>query len=279
MFRSAPHGCPELVFRNILVGTSVPRVFLELFAPWNILEQVEKAGVFRSLPGRILDEAETGMFRRLVPAAISPVLRSRKVWKPIREKWRSVPAHIRKGLLRLYIAVSTLWVVWFGYQILVVPVRYISRLFWTLLFVPIGGPILFFIVLWIFEGFRKPQIEIGHLRDRIATDILFRPDVAAYEYLATGSYLGEKKLPRVRLDEKSLSAEQKAALPTEFYGPNGVDPNELAKYFGYQSGEAMLDHLVQLFAKWGYVDRNQMLNKIIDEELDRRRRKAASIRR
>ena len=208
------------------------------------------------------------------------------VWKPFREKWRSVPTHIRKGFLRLYIVVSTLWVVWFGYQIVVVlnshpygPVwRYISRPFWTLLSVPVGGPMLFIIVIWTFEGFREPQVNIGNLRDRIATDILFRPDIAAYEYLATGSLYGETR-PRVRLDEKSLSAEQKAALPNDFYGPNGVDPNELAKIFAYLSGEAMIDHLAELFRKWGYVDRNQMLKNAIDEEVDRRKRKASATRR
>jgi hypothetical protein len=204
------------------------------------------------------------------------------VWKPFREKWRSLPAHIRKGLLRLYIVVSSLWIVWFGYKILVVlnshpygPVwRYISRLFWTLLFAPLGSPILFFTVIWILEGFRKPKIDIGNLRDRIAIDILLRPDVAVYEFLATGSLYGEKQ-PKVRLNEKSLSAEQKAALPKEFYGPNGVDPDDLAKIFAYTSSEAMIERVAQLFAKWGYVDRNQMLNKIIDEELDRRKRNVA----
>lgn len=206
------------------------------------------------------------------------------MWKAFHEKWRSVPAHIPKGSLRLYIVVSSLWVVLFGLRIVDVANnhpygsawRYISGLFWSLLFVPIGGPILFFIGIWIFEGFRKPQIEIVRLRHRIATDILFRPDVAAYEYLATGSLYGEKR-PRVRLDEKSLSAEQKAGLPNEFYGPKGVDPNELAKIFAYSSGEAMIDRLAQLFAKWGYVDRNQMLNNVIDEEVARRKRKASAL--
>jgi hypothetical protein len=124
---------------------------------------------------------------------------------PRKRKEKGLPAHIIKGLLRLYIGVSSLWIVWFGYQILGVvnshpyaPVwRLISGLFWTLLFVPVAAPILFFIAVWIYEGFRKPHIEIGNLRDRIATDILFRPDIAAYEYLATGSLFG-KKSPRFR---------------------------------------------------------------------------------
>jgi hypothetical protein len=203
------------------------------------------------------------------------------VRKLLREKWRSVPAHIRKGLVRLYIVASSLWVLWSGSQILVFlntyPYRpgHFSSLFWTLLFVPIGGPILFVLAFWIFEGFRRPQMDFGNLRDKVAIDIMFRPDIAAYEFLATGNLFG-KKAQRVRLDVKGLSDEQKMVLPTEFYthGSDGVDPNELCKIFGYSRGQAMVEHLAQLFEKWGYLDRNQMLNKVVDEELDRRKRRA-----
>jgi hypothetical protein len=66
------------------------------------------------------------------------------------------------------------------------------------------------------KGFRTNRIDIGNLRDRIATDILLRPDVAAYEYLATGSFFG-KPAPRVRLDEKTLTTQQKAVLPSDFF--------------------------------------------------------------
>jgi hypothetical protein len=196
------------------------------------------------------------------------------VWRRFRKKWLNRPAHIRKGLVRLYVAVSALWIVWFGYQILGVVNSHPYAPVWRL----IGGPILFFIAVWIFEGFRKPHIEIGNLRDRIATDILFRPDIAAYEYLATGSLFG-KKSPRFRLDAESLSGEEKAVLPSEFYGSNGVDPDEMAKLFGYTSGKAMIERLTLLFTKWGYLERDQMLNKVIDEELDRRMRKASAARR
>lgn len=200
--------------------------------------------------------------------------------------FNKLPVHVITGLFRLYIFASSLWLAWFVYQIIVVinihpyaPVwRSISGLFWTMLLVPVGGPILFFIAVWIYEGFRKPHIEIGNLRDRIATDILFRPDIAAYEYLATGSLFG-KKSPRFRLNAESLSAEEKAVLPSEFYGSNGVDPNEMAKLFGYTSGKEMIERLALLFTKWGYLERNELLNKAIDEELDRRIRKASAARR
>jgi hypothetical protein len=203
------------------------------------------------------------------------------VWKPLHSTWQSIPAHIRKGLLRLYIVASSLWMVWVAGRIVIVvnshPYSSVSLLFWTMLLVPLGSPILFFLAFWVFDGFRKPKMDFGNLRHRVAIKIMFRPDIAAYEYLATGSLFGNEH-QRFRLDANSLSREQKIVLPTEFYtnGPDGVDPNELAKLFGYHSGEDMLDRLARLFEKWGYVDRNQMLNKVLDEELDRRKRKFES---
>src|SRR5262249_1071648 len=118
-----------------------------------------------------------------------------------------------------------------GYKIVVIidahpygPVwRYVSGQFWSLLLIPVGGPVLFALVIWIYEGFRKPQIDVGNLRDYVTMDILCRPDVAAYEYLATGRLFG-KKAPKMWLNESSLSREQKAVLPSGFYGPNGVEP-------------------------------------------------------
>ena len=35
------------------------------------------------------------------------------------EVWLSLPQHLRRGLLRLYFAVSVPWVAWFGFKILI----------------------------------------------------------------------------------------------------------------------------------------------------------------
>jgi hypothetical protein len=76
---------------------------------------------------------------------------------------RTLLSHVRRGLLRLYLAIAVPWVAWFGYQIFNAfqhhPYgsvwRYASDAFWSLLIVPIGGPILFFMIIWIVAGFRK----------------------------------------------------------------------------------------------------------------------------
>jgi hypothetical protein len=165
----------------------------------------------------------------------------------LHKEWPRVPAHIRSGFVRLYIVASSLWVVWFGIQILVAlntyPYRqeHINSLILTLLFVPIGGPILFRLALWIFAGFRRPQKNFGNLRDKVEMDIMFRPDIAAYEFLATG-YLFGKKCKKVRLDAKSLSNDQKMILPREFYTneSDGVDPGKLCEIFAYPTGQDLV---------------------------------------
>lgn len=80
---------------------------------------------------------------------------------------RTLPSHVRRGLLRLYLAIGVPWAAWFGYQIIYAfqhhsygyVWRYASSAFWSLLIVPIGAPILFFVIVWIISGFRKSNGE------------------------------------------------------------------------------------------------------------------------
>ena len=76
--------------------------------------------------------------------------------------WMRLPEHLRKGLWRLYIAVTVPWVAWFAYQILegfrrpyYLQSRYVMPAFWSLLIVPIGAPILFLVIAWVVAGFQK----------------------------------------------------------------------------------------------------------------------------
>jgi hypothetical protein len=82
------------------------------------------------------------------------------------ERWLKSPEHIRRGLLRLYLVVAVPWVAWFGFQILIngPSWRYLSRAFWSLLVVPVGAPIVFFVAAWVVAGFQKPKMnfEIPH---------------------------------------------------------------------------------------------------------------------
>jgi hypothetical protein len=73
----------------------------------------------------------------------------------------TVPRNVQRGLLRLYLVVPVPWVAWFGYQILDALDRHrpVSGAVWSLLIVPIGGPLLYLVAGWVIAGFRKPASE------------------------------------------------------------------------------------------------------------------------
>ena len=82
--------------------------------------------------------------------------------RKIMAHWWRLPEHLRRGLLRLYVVVSVPWVAWFGYQFLdhlqrpyYSRSRHAAEVFWWLLLVPVGGPILFLVIAWVIAGFRK----------------------------------------------------------------------------------------------------------------------------
>jgi hypothetical protein len=70
--------------------------------------------------------------------------------------WLKLPARLRRGSLRLYLVVAVPWVAWFGFQILINGPRwpYLTRAFCWLLLVPIGGPILALLIVWVVAGFK-----------------------------------------------------------------------------------------------------------------------------
>jgi hypothetical protein len=90
---------------------------------------------------------------RLLTGA-GPMQRHPKFWVRF---WLTMPTHVRRGLLRLYVALSVPWIAWFGYQIAShgPQWRYLSNTLWTMIAVPVGGPVLLIVILWIREGFHK----------------------------------------------------------------------------------------------------------------------------
>jgi hypothetical protein len=86
------------------------------------------------------------------------------IWERFGEPhWLRLPEHFRRGLLRAYLVIAVPWVAWYGYQIydFVQGHHYwhwrdISHSFWSLLIVPIGGPVCLLALFWVLSGFRKP---------------------------------------------------------------------------------------------------------------------------
>jgi hypothetical protein len=72
-----------------------------------------------------------------------------------------LPLHLRRGLLRIYIAVTVPWIAFFGYRFIDAlqhPYQHhASEAFWSLLMVPVGGPISLLVIMWVLAGFRKSE--------------------------------------------------------------------------------------------------------------------------
>jgi hypothetical protein len=92
--------------------------------------------------------------------------------------WFRLPENVRRGLTRLYLVVAVPWVAWYGYQILYASQhsgyssqRAMSHDFWSLLIVPIGGPVLLLVIMWVFAGFRKstPTSELEAATEKTPT--------------------------------------------------------------------------------------------------------------
>jgi hypothetical protein len=126
---------------------------------WNKVTSCEVAE-YRSI--RIQELHRDLLRAALIPPAILLFLGAAIafVWKHYGEtiirNFPRVPRHIRRGLIRLYLVVAIPWIAWFGYKAyLDFPNAASERAILALPVVPVGAPILYFVVLWIAAGFRK----------------------------------------------------------------------------------------------------------------------------
>ena len=107
------------------------------------------------------------------------------------------------------------------------------------------------------------------LKPEVEQTIRQRPDVAADLFIGSGELYGEKLQQRFTLRSDDLSPEQKATLPEHYVSKNGLPVDEVAKLFGYQSGDAMVARLGDLnLAKDGKSPK-EFFKQLVDKETDR----------
>jgi hypothetical protein len=103
-------------------------------------------------------------------------LRLAPTWEFFTSNWLRLSEHVRRGLARLYLVVSVPWTAWFGYRLLDAlqrdrwhPWHASLNALWSLLIVPIGGPIVLAAMLWVIAGFRdgNPTFPINE-EERVA---------------------------------------------------------------------------------------------------------------
>src|SRR6185312_12734677 len=103
----------------------------------------------------------------------------------------------------------------------------------------------------------------------IETTIRQRPDVAADLFIGSGELYGEKLQQRFTLRSGDLTEEQRAALPAHYVSKNGLPVDDVAKLFGYGSGDAMVERMAAYNALKDGKSPQEMLRHAVDLEADR----------
>ncbi len=114
----------------------------------------------------------------------------------------------------------------------------------------------------------------NRIRSEVQDNISNRPDIAADEFLRTGLLHGER-VPRPRLNADKLTAGQKDSLPKGYYGVGGIDPDDAAGLFGYQSGQALIERVGMLnrAREEAGLKPEQYKRQLVEAEVERRMQK------
>ena len=74
----------------------------------------------------------------------------------------------------------------------------------------------------------------------------------------------------VKLDSAALTDEQRARLPRNYHSASGFHPDDVAQFYGYTSGEEMLNDLMRLHEDRGKIPPGDYITRLIEDETDRR---------
>jgi hypothetical protein len=152
-----------------------------------------------------------------------------RIWERFGEQhWLRLPQYLRRGLTRLYLVVAVPWVAWYSYQIIEAAQhsgnasqRAISHAFWSLLIVPIGGPILFGVIMWVIAGFRNTPPTIMDAFIRLAYGNSPPPKTAKLQDAIELSY--------AQLLGRIVDIEEVRSIATQLYnGPIPYSTHDLA---------------------------------------------------
>jgi hypothetical protein len=108
------------------------------------------------------------------------------------------------------------------------------------------------------------------IRKQVDSDIRQRPDVAVDLLVGSGELQGQKLKQRYPLRADDLTDLQKSMLPRHYYAKDGLPVDGVANMFGFHSGDAMIDKLVEYRADKADMTAQERLAATIKEEIDKR---------
>ncbi len=104
------------------------------------------------------------------------------------------------------------------------------------------------------------------VRAEVERTIRQRPDVASDLFVNSGEYEGEKLKQRIPLRADDLTDEQKASLPSSYYAKSGLPVADVARLFGYQDGQHLVERLGVMARQRGDRTPQAHLKSLIDGE-------------
>lgn len=109
------------------------------------------------------------------------------------------------------------------------------------------------------------------IREEVEVTLGERPDFTADTFFRTGVLYGEKLGRLPKLDRSLLTVEQRKAIPEEWVRDTGMHPDDVAGFFGYPSGAAMIDNVAQLVAARAQtgLQPKKFFDNFVDGEVER----------
>jgi hypothetical protein len=118
----------------------------------------------------------------------------------------------------------------------------------------------------------KPEWKIkeAEMKTEVTKEIANRPDWKVSQFFRNGMFFGMDTKYRPKIDPKYLTPEQQAGLPDGFMRKGGMDPDALAGSFGYTTGGALVDRMVEFERTKGKLGPKEFFDEMVKQETNRR---------
>jgi hypothetical protein len=97
--------------------------------------------------------------------------------------------------------------------------------------------------------------------------LMQRPEIAAMDFMRNGVYLGKKIGAPPKLNRDALSKDQQGGLPDTFMKKGGMDPDEMAGMFGFETGDEFVQNLIAVSQRQGRIPFRNYIQSLVDEQV------------
>ena len=123
------------------------------------------------------------------------------------------------------------------------------------------------------EQTREWKSNLADTRKAVEAQLKQRPDIAADLFFSSGELFGHKVDKVYRIASDTLTDEQKAALPKQYWAKEGLPADQMAKLFGFTSVDAMADGVRTYRETRGEGSAQEALGRLVRDEADRQMQK------